>query len=178
MKAILKAHPELDFFIGFMGGSEIPTKQDKFKPLTGYQVLLEENEGEKKDLSEEYELYIKKKGKASHQEFEEKFKAQIKENLTDEHPYPKDVKLEIVASVSMKESRLNSVDIDNLVKSVLDCFNGLVFEDDSQVINIYGSKDVNGFIPLNGLFVGIKKVTKEKPSWFGNIKLAYFEYEE
>jgi Holliday junction resolvase RusA-like endonuclease len=161
-----------------MGGPDIPTKQDKFKPLQGYQVLLEEKEGETKDLSEDYELYIKKKGKPSHIEFEEKFKAQIKENLTEEHPYPIDVKLEVIVSVSMKEKRLKSVDVDNLVKSVLDCFNGLVYEDDSQIINILGTKDVNGFLPLNGLFVGIRKVNEENPSWFNDIKLAYFEYEE
>lgn len=166
------------FFIGFIGGPDIPTKQDKFKPLQGYQVLLEENEGEIKDLSEDYELYIKKKGKPSHIEFEEKFKAQIKENLTIEQPYPQDVKLEVIVSVSMKEKRLKSVDVDNLIKSVLDCFNGLVYEDDSQIINVFGSKDVNGFLPMNGLFVGIRKISEEKPSWFNNIKLAYFEYKE
>lgn len=178
MKAILKKHPELDFFIGFMGGPEIPTKQDKFKPLKGYQVLLEEHEGEQKDLSQEFELYIKKKGKSSIQEFEDKFKEQIKENLTEDHPYKKNIKLEVIVSVSMQENRLNNVDIDNLVKSVLDCFNGLVYEDDSQIVSVLGRKDVNGFIPLNGLFVGIKKVNDEKSSWFNDIKLAYFDYEQ
>lgn len=178
MKAILKKHPELDFFIGYTGGSEIPTKQDKFKPLEGYQVLLDVPVGEPKDLSEEYELYIKKKGKTNHQKFEEEFKKYIKENLTEEHPYPKDIKLEVVVSVSMEEKRLNTVDIDNLIKSVLDCFNGLVYEDDSQILSVLGRKDVNGFYPRNGLFVGIKKVNDEKPSWFDKIKLAYFKYEK
>ncbi len=41
MQAVIRKHPELDFFVGFMGGSEIPTKQDKFKPLNGFQVILE-----------------------------------------------------------------------------------------------------------------------------------------
>jgi len=159
-----------------MGGPEIPTKQDKFKPLKGYQVLIEENEGGTKDLSEEYELYIKKKGKTNHQEFEEKFKEQIVENLTEEHPYKKDIKLEVIVSISIKEKRLNIVNLDNLIKSVLDCFTGLVYEDDSQIVSVLGRKDVNGFIPLNGIFVGIRKLDDKKTFLFENLKLEYFEY--
>jgi Holliday junction resolvase RusA-like endonuclease len=177
MKAILKKLPGIDFFIGFMGGTVVPTKQDKFKPLTGYQVFLDEK-GETKDLSGEFELYIKKKGKGNHKEFEEKFKEQIKENLTDEHPYPKEVKLEVIVSVSMDQKRLNAVDIDNLIKSVLDCFNGLVYEDDSQIVSIYGIKDVNSLIPINALMVGIRKLSDKNESWFKDVKLAYFEYED
>ncbi|WP_114752803.1 RusA family crossover junction endodeoxyribonuclease [Pleomorphovibrio marinus] len=176
MKAILKKHPELDFFIGFIGGPEIPTKQDKFKPLMGYKAILEDEEGKTTDLSEEFDLYLKKKGKSNHQDFETKFKQQIKENLTDEHPYKKSVKLEVIVSISMQEKRLNSVDIDNLIKSVLDCFNGLVYEDDSQIVSVLGRKDVNGYFPRNGIFVGIRKIIEDKESWFKNIKLAYFEY--
>jgi len=180
MKAIFKVKPELDFFIGFIGGSLIPTKQDKFKPLIAKKILIirdhEESE-EPEELSKEYDLYIKKKRKSSHKEFENSFKELIKRQLTDEHPYNKEIKLEVIVSVSMTERRLKEVDIDNLIKSVLDCFNGLVYEDDSQVISVLGTKDVNSYIARNGLFVGIKKITNEKPSWFENIHLAYFDYE-
>ena len=34
-------------------------------------------------------------------------------------------------SVSMNAKRLMQVDVDNLAKSVLDCCNGIIFEDDS-----------------------------------------------
>lgn len=178
MKAIIKKHPELDFFIGFLGGKNIPTKQDKFKPLLGYQVILEENGEKAKDISKEYDLYIKKKGKTNQLEFEEKFKNQIKANLTEEHPFPKTVQLEVIVSVSMNKKRLKNVDIDNLIKSVLDCFNGLVYEDDSQVINVLGIKKTNDILPENALFVGIRKVDKNNHSWFSDVKLAYFEYGE
>src|SRR5690606_36444241 len=110
---------------------------------------------------EEYELYIKKKGKSNIQEFEEKFKNQIKEYLTEEHPYKTHIELEVIVSVSMQENRLNIVDIDNLVKSVLYCFNGLVYEDDSQIIKLQGINDGNVFTPINRLIVCIVKVSEQ-----------------
>ncbi len=171
MKAVIRKNPGLNFFVGFIGGPEIPTKQDKFKPLKGFRVILED-EGKRTDLSQEYDIYIKKKGKANIQEFVQKFSQQIKDNLSDEHPYSRDTKLEVIVSVSMDEKRLKEVDIDNLVKCVLDCFNGLVYEDDSQIVNILGSKDVNSFFPANMLFVGIRKIKDNNESWFKNIKLA------
>lgn len=177
MKATLKKHPELDFFIGFMGGEEIPTKQDKFKPLNGYQLIIEED-GKKINLSDEHDLYLKKKGKQNIQEFEEKFRILIKENLTEEHPYDIDTKLEVIVSVSMDAKRIKEVDIDNLIKSVLDCFNGLVFVDDSQILNVLGQKNIHPIGDINGLIVGVRKIKNGEDSWFGNIKLAYFEYEE
>jgi Holliday junction resolvase RusA-like endonuclease len=178
MKAIFKKHPELDFYIGYIGGIPIPTKQDKYKPLKDYHFFLEKMDGEPMTFSEDYELYTKKKGKSTIQEFEYKFKEQIKEFLTKEHPYPRNIKLEVVISVLMDEKRLDEVDIDNLIKSVLDCFIGLVYEDDSQIVNVYGTKSVHPLQPLNGLFVGIRKLTDKNNSWFKDIKLAYFEYEE
>ena len=177
MKGKINKHPELDFFIFILGGPEIPTKQDKFKPLKGYQAMLEEEDGIK-DLSEEFDLYIKQKGQSgTQQKFEEHFKQSIKELLTDEHPYSLETKLEVIISVSMEKSRLKDVDIDNLIKSVLDCFNGLVYVDDSQIINVLGMKNVNEFQPRNALIVGIRKVSSHENSWFKNIKLAYLTTE-
>ncbi|WP_375416171.1 RusA family crossover junction endodeoxyribonuclease [uncultured Hymenobacter sp.] len=178
MKAILNKHPELDFFIYTLGGPEIPTKQDKFKLLKGYQAILEEGE-QLTNLSEDFDLYIKQKGQSgSQQKFEEHFKETIKNMLTSEHPYSIDIKLEVVVAISMKERRLKEVDIDNLIKMVLDCFNGLVYTDDSQIINVLGTKEVNGLQPLNALMVGIRKVNSHENSWFKDIKLAYFTYKD
>lgn len=176
MKAILKKVPDLDFFIGFLGGSEVPTKQDKFKPLIGGHKLILETGNEV--LLTDFDVYIKKASKNSLKEFEDKFTQQIKENLSEEHPYSIDTKLEIIISVSMDEKRITDVDIDNLSKAVIDCFRGLVFIDDCQIQNLLASKHVNSFIPLNGLMVGVRKINGEDASWFRNIKLAYFEYEE
>lgn len=177
MKLILRQHPDLDFFVGFLSGEEVPTKQDKFIPLKDYRAILQVSETETEDLSDKWDLYIKKKDNNAFKKFEESFKELIKSQLKDEHPYPKEIKLEVIIGVSMLQSRLNSVDIDNLIKSVLDCFNDLVYEDDAQVINVLGRKDINQLIPINGLFVGIRKVSIERPSWFDNIHLAYFEEE-
>jgi Holliday junction resolvase RusA-like endonuclease len=110
--------------------------------------------------------------------FEESIRRQIAKNLTQEHPYPKDVKLEVDVAVSMTERRFKQVDIDNLVKSVLDCMNGLVYVDDTQIVNILGTKDVNAFEPRNALFIGVRKINEQEDSWFKGIKLAYFEYED
>ncbi len=176
MKAILKKHPEIDFFIGFFGGPIIPAKQDKFKPLVGYDVIIEEDEN--KQVLNGYEVYLKQKDKNIVREFEENFKQQIKEQLTDEHPYTTDIKLEMIISVSMDEKRMKEVDIDNISKSIIDCFNGLVFIDDSQIQSLYTHKTVHPMLQLNGLMVGIRKINNKNESWFKNIKLAYFDYEE
>jgi len=174
MKAIIKKHPELDFFIGMMGGPEIPTKQDKFKLL---DKEIYHKDGDEFIKIEEDDLYLKKQGKDSLQVFEKNLREIIKEQVTEAMPYASEIKLEVIVSVSMKEKRLKVVDMDNLLKSVLDCLNGLVYTDDSQIVNLYGSKEVNEAIPLNSLMIGIRKLN-DNYSWFEKIKLAYIEYEE
>jgi len=176
MKAILKPHPDLDFFIGFFGGREIPTKQDKFKPLVGYEVTLVDD-GQKTKM-DEYDIYIKKRSKNNVRDFEKDLRKQIRGNLKEEHPYKRDIQLEMIISISMDKKRLKEVDVDNLTKSIMDCFTGLVFEDDSQVVNVFASKMVHPSHPLNGFLIGIRKLDGHKTSWFDSIRLAYFEYEE
>src|SRR5690606_10934815 len=116
-----------------------------------------EENGEKKIITD-HKLYLKKDGKDSLKEFEEKFKELLRENLTEEHPYKKEIPLELIITVSMSEKRLREVDIDNLAKAVIDCMKGLIFEDDHQVVKILASKDVNSFLPLNGLLIGLRKL--------------------
>lgn len=43
---------------------------------------------------------------------------------------------------------------------MLDCFIGLVYEDDSQIVNVLGMKNVNPVTPVNMLQVGIRKVDR------------------
>ncbi len=79
----------------------------------------------------------------------------------------------------MDEKQLKSVDIDNLTKSVLDIMNDQVYEDDSQILNILATKDIHPFMPLNSLMIGVRKIKCDNlDSWFNDITLAYFDYEE
>jgi Holliday junction resolvase RusA-like endonuclease len=180
MNAILKKHPELDFFFGFFGGKEIPTKQDKFKPIKDKELFIKAEDGDYKKIDDE-NLYLKKDSDQSHKEFETKLKEQISLEVKNDNNFPikKPQKVEVILDISMDEKRLEQVDIDNLTKSVLDCLNGLVIDDDSQVLNILASKDVNPVFPLNGLMIGVRKInTDSSNSWFKDISLAYFEYKE
>lgn len=161
MKVTINKDPDLDFFIGRLGGFEIPTKQDKFKPMLGYEFFTTEKDGVKEKVTD-LDFYTKKKSENTLKKFEEDFTQLIKENLKEEHPYKKPEKLEVIISVSMDEKRLESVDIDNLAKAILDCFNGLVYEDDSQIVSLLAFKEINGFYPVNGLMVGIKRLEKKK----------------
>ncbi|MCB0517390.1 MAG: RusA family crossover junction endodeoxyribonuclease [Lewinellaceae bacterium] len=173
MKVVLKSDPDLDFFIGFLGGEEIPTKQDWFVQMVGYKFTKVEEDGTETEM-DDFDFYFKRKTGNNLKKFSDTFKAQIQENLKTGHPYKKPEKLEVIISVSMDEERLENVDVDNLAKTILDCFKGLVFEDDSQVVSLIVSKDINGFYPINGLLVGIRRLSN-KQSWTGGMKLAYLE---
>ncbi len=156
-----------------MGGSIVPTKQDKFKPVTGYELVMEEEDGKVSKVTDE-ELYLKKKGPDSTKDFGEELKQLIRGSMSSEHPYASDIPVEVLISVDMNAKRFNEVDVDNLAKYILDCMTGLVFIDDAQVVNLYVNKDVNAFIPLHGFFIGVRQL-KTKESWFSNIKFAYLE---
>ena len=55
--------------------------------------------------------------------------------------------MQIQFSVSDKQSRLNSIDLDNLAKSILDSLQTVVFENDAQIEALVATKDyTNGFI--------------------------------
>jgi len=179
MKAILKKHPELDFFYGFLGGKEITKKQDKFKQIFGKELYVKVGSEFKK--VEDENLYLKKESEAGHKKFEEELKINILEIVKGDSNFPikNPQKVEAILRISMDEKRLNLVDVDNLTKSILDCMNGLVFEDDSQVLNILARKDINPIAPLNSLMIGVRKIKADSSdSWFKNISLAYFDYEE
>ena len=170
MKIAITKDPDIDFFIGFIGGDIVPTKQDKFEPVKckAYEI---DKKGVR-TLITDYDFYKKKKSVNKLKEFEEKFRKQISDNLKPEHPYKKPEQLEVLISVSMDVRRLGYVDVDNLSKAILDCFNGLVYEDDSQVVSLYANKIcITGF---NGLLVGIRRIDN-KDSWFKGIKFAYLQ---
>ncbi len=168
-KFVVKYHPDLDFGLAFFGGDEIPTKQDKFKPLTDFKIVVDP-EGKLSELAEEFDLYLKKKGKDNSLKFQEELIQLVKENLPPDAPFETD-SLEVCISISMDEKRFKLVDIDNLAKFVIDCMKGYVFVDDMQIVNLYVSKEVNPAIPLNGLIVGVRRIKSQDESWFRHIKL-------
>jgi len=173
-KVRIKYHPQLDFGVAIIGGEEIPTKQDKFKPLQGFDIVIDP-EDKLSELSEQFDLYIKKKGKDSSEKFKKELIEDIKQNLKPEHPFPIEQHLEVYISISMDKKRLYSVDVDNIAKFVIDCMNGLVFVDDSQIVNLFVSKEINSFLPVNGIIIGVRKINTSEDSWFNNIKLLYME---
>jgi Holliday junction resolvase RusA-like endonuclease len=173
-----KKMDDLDFLVGTWGEIEIPTKQDKFKPVMDFELFTRDSDGQLKKV-DDHKLYVKKDGPDSLRVFEERFRENIKRSLTDEHPYDKTIKLEVVVSVTMTEKRMKKVDVDNLTKAVLDCLKGLVFEDDSQIINVLSSKAVLVVGDIkHGLLVGVRKVNESQPSWFENISLFYLVDED
>ena len=153
-----------------MGGPTIPTEQDKFKPLVGYQGVMEENGVE--TIFDQ--LYIRNPAKQSIQDFEEKLREYIKENLQEDNPYPMPNKIEVILAFNISEKRFFEVDVDNLSKNILDCMNGLVFDDDSQVVNLLAMKNVHPF-NINGLMIGVNRISDDKKGWFDGIKLFYME---
>ena len=159
MKIIMKRNAVYDWCVGFMGGATIPTKQDKFKPLIGYQGVLIENNKEV-ILNN---LYVKQPDKDAVQEFEKEFREFISQKLEDKLPikYPKEV--EVVLVISVEKKRFFNVDVDNLTKTVLDCLKGLVIDDDSQIVNIYASKFIHPE-GIPGIMIGLRELNEGNKS--------------
>ena len=138
---------EFDVIGGFIGGFEdIPTKQDKFKPITEAEIIAKKADGSEEKLDNVY--VMNHKVKQSIKDFEAKFLDIIKGVITDEHPYEKNIPLEIIINVKMSAKRYNSVDVDNIAKCVLDVMKGELFEDDSQLQSLFIYKEVPPAIPL------------------------------
>ena len=165
MKVKVFPNPEFDFAMGYMGGFEdVPTKQDKFKPVNFSNLECDDEKGGRTKVIES--LYVvNEKKRESQSKFEEMLKSQIKENLKDHHPYKWPQQLEVVIGVNTSTKRFKEVDIDNLVKCILDCFNGLVYEDDSQIASLIASKHVikDDFVPeVSGVMIGIRLVSDKR----------------
>lgn len=169
----IKKNPKLDWAVGLWGGAPVPTKQEKYKPMVGYQGVLQEN-GVEKVLEE---LYIRNPDKNIVAEFEARLSGFLKENLGEGQPYPMPLRVEVILAVTINKKRFFEVDVDNLAKTILDAMKGLVFEDDSQVINLLVMKELHPW-DSNGLSIGVNLIEDPEKSWFGPIKLFYMEEEE
>lgn len=178
MKVKIIYNPDFDYICGYLGGfDDIPTKQDKFKPLPSKQITYVDGNGEV--ISIEGDFYISNnKAKENLKRFEEHFTECIHATLTENQPYKKPRQLEVIMNIKMSEKRLRNVDVDNIAKCVLDIMNGKVFEDDSQVRSLFVFKDViqDKLVPqLSGITVGVR-VIDDKPSLLGEI--CFYDFVE
>lgn len=176
MKVKQILNPYFDFLCGYVGGfTDIPTKQDKFKPVPNKTLYFKDEQGcEQKQVGEFYVL--NNKAKENLKKFEAKFIDCINLVLTDKQPYNIPIQLEVIMNIKMSEKRISSVDVDNLAKCVLDIMTGRVFEDDSQVRSLFVYKDViiDDIVPqLSGITVGLRVLDK-KPSLFSGLKFYDF----
>lgn len=169
-KVAVKKHPKLDWAIALLGGQPVPTKQDKFKPLKGYQGVLNEN-GVETILEE---LYIRNPSKKSIQEFEGKLRDYVLENKQPDQPYKMPTKVEVILAFDINSKRFFEVDVDNLSKNILDCLKGIIFEDDSQVVNLLAMKNIHPW-NTDGLMIAVNNIDDKEKSWFDKIKLFYME---
>lgn len=136
-------NPKIGVLFGIFG-IEVKTKQDSYKPAS--------NEGIRSP--EGMDLYLKKDDKESVRVT----KKEIAEVATDVlrknnlSMIGKPSMVEVVISISIKQSRFEQVDIDNLSKTVLDGLIGIAFENDSQVVTLLAKKHV---YEENAVLIGI-----------------------
>lgn len=152
-KVLFKRNPDIDelFLIPIL---QIPTKQEKYKKLFG-------------------RLYWQKSVDAN-KEFEAFIRAKLQEEKSEEWPLKGN--LEVYVAVSAKAKRIKQIDIDNILKSVFDCLNGVVYKDDSQILQVLGRKFPGDEIPLhNSLIIAIRKINTLQESKFGNFHIGDFE---
>jgi Holliday junction resolvase RusA-like endonuclease len=163
-KYTYETNPKIDILIG-TAGFQIPTKQDKFAPVQLYQI--------NKDGSEEEvlsSLYSKKPNSDSVQKFHDYIKNMATEKYKTWKKVMKPNVVEVVISVSATEKRFKEVDVDNLAKCVLDCLNGIAFEDDSQVVTLICNKHIHEK-NLNGILIAITTLTNERKGILGDLVL-------
>jgi len=171
MKVKIVFNPDFDFVCGYVGGfDDVPTKQDKFKPIMDILYSKDENGEEKQLIGEPYVL--NNKAKENQRKFEDHFTEIVKNSLKECHPYKKPIQIEAIINVKMSEKRLKNVDVDNLAKCILDILIWKVFDDDSQIKSLFITKDIikDEFVPqLSGVIVGLRILDK-KPSLLAGLK--------
>jgi Holliday junction resolvase RusA-like endonuclease len=169
---VIKKNPIFDLAVGHLAGpDQIPTKQDKYKPLVGFQGVMKGEDG--KDIVLD-ELYVRNPDKDAVQRFEKSFRELLKENIDETYPIKHPQTVEVVLHISVQQKRFFEVDVDNLAKTVLDCLPGLVLDDDSQVVNLLVQKDIHPF-NIPGIVLALRKINKNEDSMFNDIKIYYSE---
>lgn len=163
----VKLKQEFDWAFVLRGGDDIPTKQEKFKPIKGYIGKVK-----KDNQTISYgDIYIRKPDKQGNIDFAANLKELLFKSRNADHPIKHPKKLDIVISISTKERRFFEVDVDNLAKMVLDCLKGIIFEDDSQVVNLLVSK----YVHLNkepSLTIAIKSLKTDPKAFLRILKYS------
>lgn len=145
MPATFFANPYFDDVMVFFPHS-VFTSQDKFAPFSC-------------DECGKPNLYIAK-DKATKAGYIAEVHAMLLNYPNPKWPYQGRLLLQF--SVSDLLSRLNTIDLDNLAKSILDSLKGVVYTDDVQIHGLVGLKEYTG--GLTGTTVAVKELSaNERP---------------
>ncbi len=156
-------HPEIDILFGSMNQT-IPSKKEDFKPVKVRHVT---EDGIEKILND---FYLKKPSSKSVKEFENL----IRDNILSTNLISKKIAMpslvEVVITISLTKSNFFNIDLDNIAKTVLDSLKGLLFDDDSQVVNLIVKKDIH---PNNtpGYFIAMTEIKDERKGLIGDLYL-------
>jgi Holliday junction resolvase RusA-like endonuclease len=91
------------------------------------------------------------KNKLKKKEFKERMIFLLKEINNEKWPYKE--KLTIAVNISGNKSYITRIDIDNVLKNLIDILKGIVFIDDKQIFSIMADKQEN---VKDGLMIGIR----------------------
>ncbi len=116
-------------------------------------------------------IYTKNPDNKSIAEFHDYFQALCSEFFQGLGKILKPTLIEIVLSISMSKNRFWDVDVDNIAKLILDEMKGIVFEDDSQVCSLIVTKYIRTEEPINGIIIGITKLTEERKGFISDVWL-------
>ena len=164
MEKTFYQNPNIDFLFGYIAGAPVPTKQDKFKPIS----VLQKNEDGTEEVLENF--YIRKPNDNALLEFTNYIQDMAKGQFLDGKKILKPNEIEVILSISATEKRYRTVDVDNLAKAVLDALNGIAYEDDSQVASLICDKFIHP-LKVNSILIGITILSAENPGFRNRIKL-------
>ncbi|MEO6229197.1 MAG: RusA family crossover junction endodeoxyribonuclease [Ferruginibacter sp.] len=162
-KWTFRQNPNIDFLLMTFDEGPVPTKQDQWKSVE----MIEELEDGKQQIVNKF--YVKNPGGPAIREFKQLIAERANATINGAMILKPNT-VEVIISISITENRFKSVDVDNLAKTVLDSLNGIAWEDDSQVVTLLSTKHVHP-MKINGLFVGITKLTENRKGAIGNIGL-------
>lgn len=161
-KAFYK-NPKVDYLMFFFNLDIVPTKQDKFSKI---DVIYSDESNIEFPLEN---IYYRKNEKDSVISLDSLIKNYFVENKVEKIEKPKQV--EVFLSISTKtKKRFEEVDVDNLAKCVLDCLNGVAFEDDSQVTRLLCNKYIDK-LQYNSITIGITELSETRSGLTGDIKI-------
>ena len=143
---------------------EVPTSKKQFKPID--EQLQKNIQGSFPEITKT--LYYKD-NKENAQSFIKEMQIRLLNKKKLVWPYKEELLL--VAGVSGTKKQYGAKDLDNILKSVLDAFKGIVFEDDKQVRIVIASKQIWEY-NMKGLSVGLRKldpnkIDKYEPALYG-----------